>query len=84
MFFIQSDCSYHSKQINNIFIVSQSPFSLALMYCHSHLTRNGDFIRSPIITRHISKGEQVKDMILIKLQLRRQYNIYKVSKKVCI
>jgi len=50
------------------------------MYCHSHLTGNGDFIRSPIITRHISKGEQVKDMILIRLQLRRQYNIFKVSK----
>ena len=83
MFFVKSDCSYHSKQINNIFIVSQSPFSLARTYCHSHLTRNGDFIRSPII-RHISKGEQVKDMILIRFQLRRQYNIFKVSNKFCI
>ena len=65
-FFGQSNYLQHAKQFNSTFIVSQSPFSLDGTQGHSHVTPLQGFPQISTL-RHISKGEQVKDLILIRL-----------------
>ena len=52
----QSDYAYLAMQFNNTFIVSQSPFPLAVTYGHLHVTSNGGFLTSPM-PQYVSKGE---------------------------
>ena len=64
-FFDQSDCSVHRMQSSliQVFIVSQ------FIWCciwQSHVTRTGVSSYLPVAT-YISKGEQVRDLFLIRL-----------------